>query len=72
VKIDEQEIVDNVIADFTQTLEQADRAITRLRRLIDLRLALQPSNGIEHHFNVNRVLNELKTVDRRIKRHQSP
>lgn len=68
MKINEQELIDNVVADFTQTLEQVDRGVTRLRQLIDLRLALQP-NGMEHHFNVNRVLNNLKTVDRRIRKH---
>jgi hypothetical protein len=43
MKINEQELIDNVIADFSQTLEQVDRGVTRLRQLIDLRLALQPT-----------------------------
>lgn len=69
-RVDWGVVHDNLLDDFREARDEASARITRMRKLIDALIACRPpTRGIKpEDFEVKDLVNELKTLERYIKR----
>jgi ubiquinone biosynthesis protein UbiJ len=69
-KVDWEELFDHLAADFDETRSAAAKSIKRLQHLVDAMVTCKPESRAlaPEQLSVKQLVNDLKTVERHIKR----